>query len=166
MKTQVVMFICPEHDGRSQMAAAIANALYVPLIISESAALTPRTPHPIAVQVMREVGLDIASIPPRTIARTMLRHPRFDSVISLAREAHDFPLPANLQYGVRWLWDCPPVTPEGMNAMELLEHLRRLRDGILGQILRWADSLGYPPRDDVSGPLLDRAMHMAAHDEE
>jgi hypothetical protein len=53
-----------------------------------------------------------------------------------------------------------------MNAMELLEHLRRLRDGILGQILRWADSLGYPPRDDVSGPLLDRAMHMAAHDEE
>ena len=148
------------------MAAALANALYVPLIMAESAALTPRTPHPIAVHVMREIGLDIASIPPRTIARTMLRHPRFDTVISLAREAHEFPLPANLKFDTHWLWDCPPVAPDGMNAMELLDHIRRLRDGILGQILRWADSIGLPPREDVSGPLLERAMHMAAMGDE
>jgi arsenate reductase (thioredoxin) len=148
------------------MAAAIANALYVPLVIAESASLMPRTPHPIAVQVMREVGLDIGSIPPRTIARTMLRHPRFDTIIALAREAHEFPMPANLKYDARWLWDCPPVAPEGLNAMELLDHMRRLRDALLGQILRWADGIGLPPRDDVSGPLLERAMHMAATDYE
>lgn len=160
------MFICPNHDGRSQIAAALANALYVPLVMAECAALTPRTPHPIAVQIMREIGLDIGSIPPRTIARTMLRHPRFDTVIALSREAHEFPLPTNLKYETRWLWDCPPIAPEGMNAMELLEHIRRLRDGILGQILKWGDSIGLPPRDDVTGPLLERAMHMAALNDE
>ena len=162
MKSHIVMFICPNHDGRSQIAAALANALYVPLITAESAALTPRTPHPTAINVMREIGLDIARIPPRTIARTMMRHPNFDSVIALSREAHDFPLPNNLIYQSRWLWDCPPITPDGMDAMELLDHIRRLRDGILGQILSWGDNIGLPPRADVSGPLLERAMHMAA----
>ena len=96
----------------------------------------------------------------------MLRHPRFDSVIALSREAHDFPMPANLVYETRWLWDCPPIAPDGMNGLELLEHVRRLRDGILQQILRWADGLGFPPREDVGGPLFERAMHMAAVDDE
>ena len=148
------------------MAAAIANALYMPVVIAESAALTPRTPHPISVQVMREVGIDIGCLPPRTIARTMLRHPRFDTVIALDREAHNFPLPGNLKYDQRWLWECPQVTPEGMDGMELLDHIRRLRDAILGQVLRWADGLGIPPRDDISGALLERAMYMTALDDE
>jgi arsenate reductase (thioredoxin) len=166
MKNQVIMFICPLHDGRSQMAAAIANALYVPSVVAESAALTPRAPHPLAVQVMREVGIDIGSHPPRTIARTMLRHPRFDTVIALDREAHEFPLPGNLKFGERWLWECPEIAPDDMDGAELLGHLRNLRDAILGQILHWGDSIGIPPRDDVSGMLLERAMHMAALEDE
>jgi arsenate reductase (thioredoxin) len=67
MKT--VLFACVHNAGRSQMAAALFNELADP---SKARALSAGTEpgsrvHPEVVEVMREVGLDVATVQPRKL---------------------------------------------------------------------------------------------------
>jgi len=67
MKT--VLFACVHNAGRSQMAAALFNALAAP---SKARAISAGTEpgahvHPEVVDVMREVGIDLAAASPRKL---------------------------------------------------------------------------------------------------
>ncbi len=65
-----VVFACVHNAGRSQMAAAFFNSLADPLkarAVSAGTAPADRI-HPEVVEVMREVGLDLAGVQPRKLS--------------------------------------------------------------------------------------------------
>ena len=56
-----VLFICIRNSARSQMAEAFLNAMCGEEFVAESAGLEPGTLSPLAVDAMRDVGIDISS---------------------------------------------------------------------------------------------------------
>jgi arsenate reductase len=69
MGVQTVLFACVHNAGRSQMAAALLNALADPLKARAiSAGTRPGSEvHPEVAEAMREIGLDLSSATPRLL---------------------------------------------------------------------------------------------------
>ena len=70
-----VLFACVHNAGRSQMAAAIFNGLADPrLVTGVSAGTEPADRiHPVVLDAMREVGLDLGSAAPRKLTDALAR---------------------------------------------------------------------------------------------
>ena len=70
----VVIFACVHNAGRSQMAAAWLHQLADPrLARARSAGTQPgEHVHPVVVEVMREVGIDLSAARPAKLTATML----------------------------------------------------------------------------------------------
>lgn len=67
-----VLFVCVENSARSQMAEAFFNKM-ARLARAESAGTKPAAAvNPMAVEVMREVGIDISAAKPKMLTREML----------------------------------------------------------------------------------------------
>ncbi len=103
MPRETVLFACVENAGRSQMAAALFNALAEP---SAARALSAGTApaervHPVVAQVMRELGLELGDARPRHLTRDLVA--RADVLITMGCGAacpvvpgvphEDWPLP-------------------------------------------------------------------------
>lgn len=70
--TPRILFVCVQNAGRSQMAAALFNRHANGRATAESAGTRPaRHVHPEVVDVMREVGIDLASVEPRLMTREL-----------------------------------------------------------------------------------------------
>lgn len=69
-----VLFVCVENAGRSQMAEGFFRK-YAPVGYESYSAGTQPTGaiNPLAVQVMRESGIDITTQSPKTITDSMIR---------------------------------------------------------------------------------------------
>src|ERR687895_2507446 len=72
---KVILFVCVENAGRSQMAEGFFNQRYAPKGYSAiSAGTRPVSQiNPLAVQVMKEVGIDISSQKSKIITEDMIR---------------------------------------------------------------------------------------------
>src|SRR6266436_9148238 len=57
---QKVLFICVHNSARSQMAEALLNDICDDHFEAHSAGLEPGTLNPLAVETMREIGIDIS----------------------------------------------------------------------------------------------------------
>lgn len=55
-----VLFICTHNSARSQMAEGVINKLYGESYEAFSAGTNPTTVNPYAINVMREIGIDIS----------------------------------------------------------------------------------------------------------
>ena len=103
MPRETVLFACVENAGRSQMAAALFNALAEP---SAARALSAGTApaervRPVVAQVMRELGLELGDARPRHLTRDLVA--RADVLITMGCGAacpvvpgvphEDWPLP-------------------------------------------------------------------------
>ncbi len=63
-----VLFVCVQNAGRSQMAAALFNRRAAGRAHADSAGTRPASQvHPVVVEVMREVGVDLAGARPRRL---------------------------------------------------------------------------------------------------
>lgn len=60
MEKKIVLFICTHNSARSQMAEGYLRARYGNLFDVGSAGTEVREVHPLAVAVMKEIGLDIS----------------------------------------------------------------------------------------------------------
>jgi arsenate reductase len=72
---KVILFVCVENAGRSQMAEGFFNRRYAPKGYRAISAGTRPASHinPIAVQVMKEAGIDISSQKSKIITEDMVR---------------------------------------------------------------------------------------------
>lgn len=72
---RTVLFACVHNAGRSQMAAAIFNALAdARLVTGVSAGTQPADRiHPVVLDAMREVGLDLGGAAPRKLTEALAR---------------------------------------------------------------------------------------------
>ena len=55
-----VLFLCVHNSARSQMAAALLNRLCGSEFEAESAGTEPSVVNPLAIEAMKEIGIDIS----------------------------------------------------------------------------------------------------------
>jgi len=151
-----VLFVCVHNAGRSQMAEALFNHLArergLPFR-AESAGTSPAPAvHPVVVEAMREVGIDLSDRRPSLLTEEQVRRAR--RVITMGCAVDAEACPAVLWKGVED-WGLPD--PQGRP----LEEVRHIRDEILRRVLRLLEELsgerqGGPPRGRASRTGLGR----------
>jgi len=57
---KTILFICTHNSARSQMAEGLSNSLYSKVLSAKSAGTKPGIVHPLAIQVMAELDIDIS----------------------------------------------------------------------------------------------------------
>jgi arsenate reductase len=82
-----VLFICTKNSARSQMAEGLVNHDWAGRFQAFSAGTDPSSVHPLALEVMREIGIDISSQRSKSINE--FAQERFDYVISLCDQANE-----------------------------------------------------------------------------
>ncbi|MEP6755366.1 MAG: arsenate reductase ArsC [Chthonomonadales bacterium] len=122
MKT--VLFVCVHNAGRSQMAEAylrqIAKVENVD-VESLSAGTVPGTQvNPIAMEVMKEEGIDLTTHTPKVLTQEMADHS--DKVITMGCGVDAAACPARIHLSEDWGLDDPAGRP--------LDEVRRIRDEI------------------------------------
>jgi arsenate reductase len=120
-----VIFACVHNAGRSQMAAAFFNALTAKSgsahAISAGTDPADRV-HPEVVDVMREVGIDLAAAQPQRLTEQLAQ----DANLLVTMGCGDkCPYVAGLQVA-----DWPLVDPKGKS----IDDVRRIRDEIRSRV--------------------------------
>lgn len=131
MKT--VLFACVHNAGRSQMAAAWFNALSDPARargISAGTAPGSRV-HPEVVEVMREVGIDLAAQQPRFLSEALAREAALLVTMGCGEACPVVP-------GLPRL-DWPLEDPKG----KPLERVREIRGEVRGRVLSLLGEQGW-----------------------
>jgi arsenate reductase (thioredoxin) len=117
-----VLFLCTNNSARSQIAKGILMAKAGDLFEAYSAGTDPTDLHPMAIQVSKEIGIDISRHEVTSVGK-YFREP-FDWVITVCNRAKEkcpiYPL-------ATWLhWDIEDPTD--------LASFRRVRDELLRRI--------------------------------
>jgi arsenate reductase len=119
-----ILFVCTENACRSQMAEGFARHHGGELIEAHSAGSTPaKEVNPLAVEVMKEIGIDISSQAPKSILD--LPGVKFDYVVGMGCE-NVCPAVAARQY-IQWTIPDP--------AKGQIERFREVRDKIEASVL-------------------------------
>ena len=137
-----VLFVCGGNSSRSQMAEAFLRSLAGDSASVSSAGVTAEGLHPLAVQVMEEVGIDLSSYTSKSVPE--LKPKTFDLVITLCEPAREYcrapghgPSEKNpVLAGVPLQLDWPipdPAEVEGTRD-ENLAAFRTARDKIRGRV--------------------------------
>ena len=84
MKT-TVLFICTHNAVRSQMAEGLLNALYGDRYQAYSAGIVKASVNPTAIQVLKELGIDISQHRSKTVDE--FRDKSFDVVVTVCDNA-------------------------------------------------------------------------------
>jgi len=117
-----VLFVCVHNAGRSVMAEALFNELAAGRAEASSAGTIPGgAPHPVVVEAMREVGLDVAGHRGRLLTDDMVRSA--DRVITMGCAVDEQACPA-VRYANVEDWGLPD--PKG----QPIERVREIRDEI------------------------------------
>lgn len=136
-----VLFLCVHNSARSQMAEGFARALAPAEVEVWSAGSEPRGVNPLAIEVMREVGIDIRAQRSQPIDRVPWRDA--DTVVTLCGEAEGIcPVVAGDVRRVHWPLPDPAAAPEA----ERLEAFRHARDEI-----RWRVASLWPRGETPPG---------------
>jgi arsenate reductase (thioredoxin) len=118
-----VLFVCLHNAGRSQMSAALFERAAEGRHSASSAGTTPaERVHPEVVEVMREVGMDVAERVPRMLTRELAEEADVVVTMGCGDECPYIP-------GKRYIdWDLPD--PKGRP----LDEVRATRDDIARRV--------------------------------
>lgn len=125
-----VLFVCVHNAGRSQMAAALLDELGAGRVEVLSAGSEPADElNPVAVEAMREVGIDITHEGPERLTDEGVRAADVVITMGCGDACPIFP-------GKRYEdWDLDDPAGQG------LEIVRRIRDEIEGRVRRLLEGL-------------------------
>jgi arsenate reductase len=87
MNKKSVLFVCTANSARSQMAEALVNHDLSDRFEAFSAGTAPRSPHPAALRVLAEVGLDHSHARSKSLDEFAAQ--TFDYVITLCDGANE-----------------------------------------------------------------------------
>ena len=131
MEKTKVLFVCVHNSARSQMAEAFLNTLAGDRFHAESAGMEPGVLNPLAVEVMKEAGLDISENATKSVFDKYKKGELYPYVVTVCDEASAqmCPIfPGLRAHTLHWSFEDPSAftgTPE-----EKLEKARLLRDNI------------------------------------
>ena len=140
MKKQV-LFVCIHNSARSQMAEAFLRKMAGDIFAVESAGLEPGTLNPLVVEVMAEIGIDLAGHGTQGVADLVRQGRSFDYVITVCDEAQAERCPVFPGQGTRLHWGFPdPSSFQGAHQ-DRLAQTRVVRDMIQTRIRDWLREL-------------------------
>ena len=132
-----VLMLCVHNSARSQMAEGFARSTAPADCQVWSAGSRPSRVHPMAVQVMKEIGIDISSQRSKPLEEVPWQSA--DTVVTLCGEADvECPTTASEVRKVHWPLPDPAAVPKDQQ----LEAFRMARDEI-----RWRVSSLWPRGD-------------------
>lgn len=132
-----VLVVCVHNSARSQIAAAWINHLYGDRIIAESAGLHPGSLHPMAVEVMQEVGIDISGAVPRDVFDVSRSGHPFSHVIRICDGVSAEKCPPFIGVKEELNWDVPDPSTFTGDRETRLQRFREIRDEIRRRIENW-----------------------------
>ena len=146
-----VLFFSTGTPERSEMAGGFLEKLTKGDLIAESTAVKSTDVSSLAVEVMKEVGIDITKHPAKPITQSFREH--FVCVVTLADESKErspvWPFTSNLLH-----WNLPdPSTVDGSPEQQK-EAFRRVRDEIQRNVRDFATEVA---------PRLGRASITQMH---
>ena len=127
-----VLFVCVHNSARSQMAETLLNQMCGEVFEAESAGLEPGTLNPLAVEVLREIGIDIVGKETRAVSDVIGE--RFDYVITVCDESSAEQCPLFRGGTTRLHWSLPDPSQFQGSWDERLEQTRKVRDEIESKI--------------------------------
>jgi phosphate transport system regulatory protein PhoU len=132
-----VLFVCVHNSARSRMAAGWLNHLHGDRFEAESAGITPGDINPLAIQVMREEGIDIPDSAPRDVVTATQSGAKFDYVITVCDAASAERCPPVLGIAQQIQWEFEDPSSFSGTDPEKLRRTRMVRDAIRDRIEEW-----------------------------
>jgi len=131
---KTILFLCTGNSCRSQMAEGFCRKLRGDEFEPYSAGVEPKKLDRRAVEVMKEVGVDISQQKPKSIQELPIKD--FDLVVTVCGHANEnCPLFPNKTKVIHVGFEDPPLLAKNCSTEEeALEVYRRVRDEIQGFI--------------------------------
>jgi len=126
-----VLFLCTGNSVRSQMAEGLLNTLGSGQWEAQSGGIISAYIHPLAIQVMQEIGIDISKKTSKSMDQFI--NQRFDYVITLCDDAAKFCTNFGFR-GKKLHWPFEDPAAAIGTTEERLAIFRRIRDGIKRKI--------------------------------
>lgn len=159
-----LLFLCVQNSARSQMAEGIARALFGETVRVQSGGSEPSRINPLAVEAMRESGIDISGQEPKCV--DTIDPGTVDTVITLCAEEV---CPVFLGRARRVHW---PITDPAQRDLELgraarLERFRASRDEIRTRLEAFgrAEGLIVEPGDENERTTQDKGREELNNDD-
>jgi len=141
MDKRKVLFICVHNSARSQMAEAFLKQMAGDSFEVESAGLDPGKLNPLAVEVMKEAGIDISQNNTKSVFDFYKQGKQYDYVITVCDESQAKGCPVFPGKGQRLHWGFDdPSSFTGSNEEKLVK-TRVVRDAIKSKIEEWLKSI-------------------------
>ncbi|HEX2964839.1 MAG TPA: arsenate reductase ArsC [Syntrophorhabdaceae bacterium] len=142
MEKKKVLFVCVHNSARSQIAEALLKSLAGDRFEVMSAGLEPGPLNPLAVDVMKEIGIDISKNESKSVFELFKQGKLFSYVISVCDIASSelCPIfPGLLTAQIHWSFS-DPATFTGTYE-EKLAQTRSVRDEIKVRIEEWLKAI-------------------------
>lgn len=137
-RTPSILFLCVANSARSQLAEGLARALFGDAACVQSAGSKPTRVNPLAVEVMREIGIDIGVQRSKSVAEIDLRG--VDLVVTLCADEVCPVLPVKVRR-VHWPFPDPASDDPALTDQARLARFRAARDAIRVRLLAERDAL-------------------------
>lgn len=138
MQKERVLFICVHNSARSQMAEAWLNHLCSDLYEGHSAGWEPGALNPLAVQVMKEVDIDISHHRTKSVFDMVKSGKTFSYVITVCDETSAERCPVFMGVTRRLHWSFPDPAAVTGTFEQKLTKVRAIRDSIKEAVERWS----------------------------
>jgi arsenate reductase len=132
-----VLFVCVHNSARSQMAEALLNHIAGDRYIAQSAGLEPGTLNPLAVEVMRETGIDISQHKTKDVFEFFKKGALFNYVVTVCDGAQAERCPIFPGHTQRVHCSFPDPAALTGSYTEQLEKTREIRDRIKAWLVQW-----------------------------
>lgn len=135
---QSILFMCVANSARSQMAEGLGRMIFGDRMPVQSAGSEPSTVNPYAIEVMGELGVDLAKHHSKSVE--IIDPTTVGTVITLCAEEV---CPVFLGKATRHHWPVPdPASKDpSLSREEMLSRFRTARDSIRAKIEQYATEL-------------------------
>lgn len=134
-----LLLLCVANSARSQMAEGWARKLLGDVMTVQSAGSRPSRVNPYAIEVMKEVGIDLSTHSSKSVEG--IDPASVDTVITLCAEEV---CPVFLGKATRLHWPIPdPASETPLPREELLTRFRSARDELKARLEAWRSD-GFP----------------------
>jgi arsenate reductase (thioredoxin) len=124
-----LLFLCVANSARSQIAEGLARQLFGDGAAVQSAGSQPSRVNPYAIEVMREVGVDLSGHTSKSV--DSIDPGSVDTVITLCAEEV---CPVFLSSARRVHWPIPDPAGPDLPRDEMLQRFRQARDTIRAKL--------------------------------
>lgn len=132
-----VLFVCVHNSARSQMAEALLKQMAGGRFEVESAGLEPGKLSPLAVEAMKEIGIDISQKKTKSVFDFYKQGKRYDTVITVCDESQSGRCPVFPGTAERLHWGFDDPAGFQGSREEKLAKTRLVRDQIKQKIVDW-----------------------------